>query len=248
MVYPYIWYISVHPCKFLTISGVRYPFPHALNDEIDVSKLVTGTNVGKSGLCIFNFTGGMPTETQYSDISGWLCERDVTPHQCHLYTNNKEIITLKGFFCNSDIPEKYEIEIVFQGAYTSRKVYPLNVDARTGNIEVFCPFWGVTEVAAGYLEVSGKEKARSTFQIIFGTFLDTFGFPPYAIVDALEVENIEHGWSKDFEFRSDNLVIRSVALRGMISRSAVTLRYFPSCWCRNDSFIQQMFFAKFLTE
>ena len=239
--------VSVHPCIIFIISGKHYPFPHALNGEIDVSTLVTGTNVGKSGLYIFNFTGGMPTETQYSDISGWLCERDVTPHQCHLYTNNKEIITLKGFFCNSDIPGKYEIEIVFQGAHTSRKVYPLNVDAKTGDIEVFCPFWGVTEVAAGYLEVSGKEKARSTFQILFGTFLDTFGFPPYAVVDALEVENIEHGWSKDFEFRSDNLVIRSVALRGMVSRCAVALRYFPSKGCKNDSSnIQQMFFAKIL--
>ena len=100
------------------------------------------------------------------------------------------------------------------GAFSRSVMRPVKVDRRTGDIEVFCPFWGVAEVAAGYILVDGREKDRSTFEVLFGSYLDNFGFPPYVTMDALAVGNIDMGWPTEFDFQSNNLIVRTVALKG----------------------------------
>ena len=122
------------------VAGVHHSMPASVNGEMDVDALFGGSNVGVPGLYIFNITGGTPSETQYPAIEGgWSCPREATPNECHLYSHNQQVLTLKGFFCDSAaLPTSDAIQIVFQGLPYEWKFIYFPFTARWTPNKQFC--------------------------------------------------------------------------------------------------------------
>lgn len=196
------------------INGSYNAFPLSPEGRENVTKLLSGSNIGVPGAYVFHLKDGVPSEPNYSSVNLFPCTREISPKECDLYSD-KNLFTLTGFFCDTPIPSGDQIEIVFEGAYTSKTVRPQRVDQLSGDIEAYFPFWGVVEPVAVYLLIDGKVKEESMVQANFVSLHERFGFPTFASFwDISLTEDIAHGWPGDFPFQSDNLFIRSVVVKG----------------------------------
>ena len=181
--------------------------------EKGVISLEQGSNIDVPGVYVFEIVDGYPRAPSGMTAVWPQCERNMIPDQCQLYSTHTSFI-LKGFFCDSKIPRTKDVQIVFEGAFNAQNVEPFRIDAQSGDVEAFFPFWGVSETAILYLLVSNKEKRQSTMEVNFVSVLETFGFPPYVVTEKLQgKDEMEPGWPENFKFKSRNLLLRSTTMR-----------------------------------